>query len=436
MLDIDFIRNNPALVAEQSALKGYKVNIDELLTLDSAVRKGRGEVEEIRRRRNENAEKIKLSTGKPDPALIAEGKVMKAELATKEDALNQIESQFVQLLKKVPNMPMAHVPKGNSEEENQVVKHWGEKPKFSFTPKTHWQLAEPRGLIDKDRASKVTGTRFAYLKGGLVQLQFAIMQWVVSTLSNQSVIEKLVREHGLSIAPKAFIPVLPPAMIRTSIFDAMDRLEPRDERYRVGDEKDELWLQGSAEHTLGSMYFNETVPATELPIRYIGYSSSFRREAGSYSKDLEGIIRMHQFDKLELEVFSTSGTGFEEHKLLVAVQEHLVQQLGLHYQLLQKCTYDIGKPNVCGMDINVWMPGQDKYRETHTADYMSNYQARRLNTRYRDENGKLEFIHTNDATAFALGRIMVAIMEHYQNQDGTIRIPEVLIPWIGGLKQI
>lgn len=187
---------------------------------------------------------------------------------------------------------------------------------------------------------------------------------------------------------------------------------------------------------MGSMYYNETLPSSELPIRYVGYSSSFRREAGSYNKDMEGIIRLHQFDKLELETFSSAETGYEEHKLMVAVQQYLVQQLGLHYQLLEKCTYDIGKPNCCGVELNIWMPGQDKYRETHTADYMSDYQTRRLNTRYRDPQGKLEYAHTNDATAFAIGRLLVAIMENNQQADGTVIVPKVLVPWMGGVEKI
>lgn len=436
MLDLDYIRENPEFVAEQSKLKGYSVDIKAFLELDVALRKAKTAVDELRRRRNEVSEKMKAFSGKPDATLIAEGKNIKTDLAALEEGLTDLEGKFLALHKTIPNMPLPHVPVGNSEDDNKVVKEWGTKPTFSGTPQTHWQIAEPRGLIDKERASKVSGARFAYIKGGLVQLQFAIQQWVITTLSNPSVIEKLITDNKLAITPKPFVPVLPPAMIKTSVFDAMDRLEPRDERYQVGDAKDELWLQGSAEHTLGSMYINETVLAAELPIRYVGFSSSFRREAGSYSKDLEGIIRMHQFDKLELEIFSTGETGFEEHKLMVAVQEYLVQQLELPYQLLQKCTFDIGKPNVCGVDINVWMPGQGKYRETHTADYMSDYQTRRLNTRYRDGDGKLAFVHTNDATAFALGRIMVAIMENYQEEDGSIRVPKVLIPWIGGREKI
>jgi seryl-tRNA synthetase len=180
------------------------------------------------------------------------------------------------------------------------------------------------------------------------------------------------------------------------------------------------------------MYKDEILDESQLPVRYIGYSSSFRREAGTYGKDTEGILRMHQFDKLEMEVFSTAETGLDEHRLLVAIQEYLVSSLGLPYQLIQKCTADIGKPNARGIDIDTWMPGQGKYRETHTADYMTDYQARRLKTRVRKSDGSTELVHTNDATAFALGRVMIAIMENYQTAEGNIKVPEVLQPYMAG----
>jgi seryl-tRNA synthetase len=219
-------------------------------------------------------------------------------------------------------------------------------------------------------------------------------------------------------------------MLRTEPYRASARLNAEEVTYKI--EQDDLWLNASAEHTLCTMYWDEILPEDSLPIRYIGYSTSFRREAGTYGKDTEGIIRMHQFDKLEMEVFSTGATGLDEHKLLVAVQEYLVQQLGLPYQYLQKCTADIGKPNARGIDIEVWFPGQAKYRETHTADYMTDYQARDLKIRTRSKDGAVELVHTNDATAFALGRIMAAIVENYQQADGSVVVPEVLRPYMGG----
>lgn len=429
MIDIQIIRDTPDLVSEKSAQKGHPVNVQAILQLDKQRKEALVVVEELRAKRNEIAGRMKGS--KPSESDIAEGKNVKKQLLQLETSLKQTEEDLLVLLKKVPNIPLPEVPVGSTEEENKVVKTWGKKPIFDFEVKNHWQIAEARDLIDKDRAAKIAGSRFAYIKGPLVQLQFAIMQWVTNTLANEDIIKKIITDAGLQVSTKPFTPVLPPAMIRTDAYEAMDRLHPSDDRYRVGAEEDDLWLQGSAEHTLGSMYWNETLSEDIFPIRYIGYLTSFRREAGTYGKDTEGIIRMHQFDKLEMEVFSSAVTGYQEHLLLVAIQEYLVQQLGLPYQLLEKCTFDIGKPNARGIDIEVWMPGQNKYRETHTADYMTDYQSRRLNTRIKTKNGT-ELVHTNDATAFALGRIMVAIIENFQTADGHITIPPVLQTYMGG----
>jgi seryl-tRNA synthetase len=292
-------------------------------------------------------------------------------------------------------------------------------------------------MVDKARAAKISGSRFVYLKGDLVRLQFAIIQLVLDTLGNQEIIQKLIDENGLHISAKPFTPVLPPEVLRTEPYVASARLNAEEVTYKLED--DDLWLNASAEHTMCTMYWNEVLPEDMLPIRYIGYSSSFRREAGTYGKDTEGIIRLHQFDKLEMEVFSSPETGLDEHKLLIAIQEYLVQQLGLQYQFIMKCTFDIGKPNARGVDLNVWFPGQNRYIETHTADYMTDYQARDLKTRAkftRQEPGlaiaHTTLIHTNDATAFALGRIMAAITENYQTADGHITVPAVLKGYLGG----
>lgn len=434
MLDIQFIRDNADEVQTKSQQKGYQVDVRQLLQLDEERRGLLANVEALRQKRNENTDKIKQAGGKPDEALIHQGKLIKMELAQAEEQLNGVDEQFQKSLKAIPNMPLSDVPVGATEEENVVAKTVGEKPHFDFEPKEHWQIAEPRDLIDKERAAKISGSRFAYIKGDLVRLQFAIMQFVMQTLGDEAVIKKLVTENNLNVSTKPFTPVLPPALLRTEPYVASARLNAEEVTYKI--EQDDLWLNASAEHTLCTMYWNEILPEDQLPIRYIGYSTSFRREAGTYGKDTDGIIRMHQFDKLEMEIFSTPETGLDEHLLAVAIQEYLVQQLGLPYQVLQKCTFDIGKPNARGIDIECWMPGQGKYRETHTADYMTDYQARDLKVRTKRKNGQIALVHTNDATAFALGRTMVAIIENYQTADGHIIVPEVLRPFMGNQAQI
>ena len=291
-------------------------------------------------------------------------------------------------------------------------------------------------MLDKVRAAKIAGSRFGYLKGDLVRLQFAIVQFVMSTLTDEKIMQKLIDDNditdanGQKLSAKPFTPVLPPGMLRTEPYVASARLNAEDVTYKI--EQDDLWLNASAEHTLCTMYWNEILPEEQLPIRYLGYSTSFRREAGTYGKDTEGMLRWHQFDKLEMEVFSTAETGLAEHKLLCAAQEYLMQQLGVPYQILQKCTADIGKPNAAGVDVEAWFPGQNAYRETHTADYMTDYQTRDLKIRVRRASGGMELVHTNDATAFAMTRILAAVVENYQTAEGKVLIPEVLRPFMGG----
>ena len=433
MLDIQFIRDNPDLVTEKSAQKGYLVDIPKLLEVDKNRGAVQREVESLNQQRNQLAAQLKQ--GKPSNEQVAEGKKLRERQQQLSQTLDGVEAEYWKLLKTVPNLPESDVPIGKSEDENVVAKVWGDKPHFDFQPKSHWEIGEQRDWIDKERAAKVTGARFAYLKGDLVRLQFAIIQVVLDNLTNEKVIAKLITDNGLKLDAKAFIPILPPVMIREDIYDQMDRLEPREDRYHIDGEDDNLWLIGSAEHTLGSMYAGEILEEQDLPLRYIGYSTSFRQEAGTYGKDTEGILRMHQFDKLEMEVFSTKETSRDEHLLLIAIQEYLMQQLGIPYHVLVKCTADIGKPNARGVDIEAWLPGQHKYRETHTADYMTDYQARRLKTRVRREDG-VELIHTNDATAFALGRTTIAIIENNQTADGHVNIPAALQPYMAGQSQI
>ena len=430
MLDINYIRDNRQKVEDAIKNKGYTIDLDEILQLDDARKELSQKTDILRQERNQISSQMK--NGQPDQALISRGKEIKQELSSLEEKLSSVESDFLAKLKTVPNVPCDDVPVGLSEDENEVADVCGEPTKFNFEPKNHYEIGQARGWIDKERASKVTGARFAYIKGEMVSLQMAIVNFVMNSLSDEGVIKEICEANHLEhISTKPFTTVLPPLMLRTEMYDAMDRLEPRDDRYKI--EGEELWLQGSAEHVLGSMHAGEIFAEQDLPVRYLGYATSFRQEAGTYGKDMEGIIRMHQFDKLEMESFSTKETSREEHELFVAIQRWLIEQLRLPYRVIRKCTFDIGKPDARGIDMEVWLPGQGKYRETHTADYMTDYQSRRLNTRVRrDETGEVELVHTNDATAFALGRIMIAVIENYQNEDMTVRVPEVLRKYLNG----
>lgn len=429
MLDINYIRANRQKVEDAIKNKGYEIDLAEILNLDDERKSLSQKIDNLRQERNQVSAKMK--NGKPDKTLIERGKKLKKELSELEPKLSEVEKEYVSKLKTVPNVPEDDVPIGLSEDENQVAEVVGKPRDFNFTPKNHYEIGQERDWIDKERASKVTGARFAYIKGEMVKLQMAIVNFVMDSLSDERVIKEIIEKNGLDgVSTKPFTLVLPPLMLRTEMYDAMDRLEPSEDRYKI--EGEELWLQGSAEHVLGSMHAGEIFSEAELPARYLGYATSFRQEAGTYGKDMEGIIRMHQFDKLEMESFSTKETSRKEHELFVAIQRWLLEQLMLPYRVIRKCTYDIGKPDARGIDMEVWLPGQNKYRETHTADYMTDYQSRRLNTRVRRESGEVELVHTNDATAFALGRIMIAIIENNQNEDMTIRVPEVLRKYLNG----
>ena len=429
MLDINYIRANRQKVEDAIRNKAYEIDLDEVLKLDDERKSLSQKIDSLRQERNQISAQMK--NGKPDQKLISRGKELKTELSELESKLSEVEPTYLAKLKLIPNVPEDDVPVGLSEDENEVAEVIGEPTKFDFEPKNHYEIGQARGWIDKERAAKVTGARFAYIKGDMVKLQMAIVNFVMNSLSDEGVIAEIIKKNKLTgLSTKPFTLVLPPLMLRTEMYDAMDRLEPREDRYKI--EGEELWLQGSAEHVLGSMHANEIFQETELPVRYLGYATSFRQEAGTYGKDMEGIIRMHQFDKLEMESFSTKETSRKEHELFIAIQRWLLEQLELPYRVIRKCTYDIGKPDARGIDMEVWLPGQQKYRETHTADYMTDYQSRRLGTRVRRGNGEVELVHTNDATAFALGRAMVAVIENYQNEDMTIRVPEVLRKYLDG----
>lgn len=431
MLDIQFIRDNPEKVQEKAKQKGYDVDIQQLLGFDGKRRELQSQVEELRRQRNEIADSIK--GGRPSDEQVAKGREVKDRLSSLEHQLASIEQEFVTLWKTVPNMPLDSVPVGSTEEENVIIKTVGEQPKFDFEPKNHAEIAEARGWLDKERAAKIAGARFVYTMGDLVRLEFALWQYGMDVLGDEQVLQKIINDNNLKVNAKPFTPVLPPAVAKKSVFEATGRLNKEEQTYKIEDE--DLWLNASAEHTLAPIYLDEILPEEELPKRYVGYTTAFRREAGTYGKDTEGIFRLHQFNKLEMESFSTAETSLDEHLFQVAIQEYLMQQLGLPYQVLEKCTADIGRPNAKGVDINAWLPGQNAYRETHTADHITDYQARAMKTRIRRKDGGLELAHTNDATVFSQ-RPLAVILENNQQADGSILVPEVLRPYIGGKERI
>ncbi|MFA5853803.1 MAG: serine--tRNA ligase [Patescibacteria group bacterium] len=435
MLDLNFVREHPDLVKKGAAAKNSPVNVDALLEIDEKRRRLIGELQEKRAEQNTAGEKIAKETDADAKSkAVEEMRALKDGMKATETALVEVEAELDLLLKALPNIPSEDTPIGPDESGNVVIRKVGGPTTFDFEPKDHVALGEALGIIDNETGSEVAGARFTYIKGDLALLQNALHQLAWSILTNEALLSVVIKEAGLSVPSTPFVPVIPPLMIKPEVFARMARLEPRDERYHIP--SDDLFLIGSAEHTLGPIHMDETFKEAELPRRYVAYTPAFRREAGSYGKDTKGILRLHQFDKIEMESFSLPEQSRAEQGLFVAVQEHILKILGVPYQVVQVCTGDMGGPDSRQIDIESWMPGQNKYRETHTSDLMTDYQARRLNTRVRRDSGEMQFVHMNDATCIAMGRLLIAIMENFQEADGTIRIPKVLSPWMGGKTHI
>jgi seryl-tRNA synthetase len=430
MLDIKFIRENKEVVKEGAKKKHIEVDIDNLLSIDEKRLEILSRVEFLRGEQN----KVSISMGQKIEdslrlQLIEEMRLVKDELKEKEEELRNAIIEWQGLMLKIPNIPSVDTPIGPDDSANVVIRQWGEKPEFSFNPKEHSELGKALGIIDTETAGEVASSRFAYLKGDLVLLQFALIQMCLEILTNEETLKQIAEKSNISINVSKFIPVVPPVFVRPLVQVKMARYMTPEEHYIFPN--DDLMLIGSAEHTLGSMHMDKIFEEKDLPIRYAGYSTAFRREAGAAGKDTSGILRQHQFDKLEMEVFSLPENSMQEQNFLVAIQEYVLQTLKLPYQVVSVCTGDMGFPDTRQIDIETWMPGQNKYRETHSSDSTGGFQARRLNTRVRRIDGKIEPVHMNDATVVAIGRMLIAIMENYQQEDGTIKIPEVLQKYLG-----
>jgi seryl-tRNA synthetase len=420
MLDITLLREQPEMVKQKIATKNVDpALVDAFLKADGEWRALRAELDGFR------AEQKKFSEARD----VAGGKKNKEQIHLHEERLAEVEKQREMLWLQIPNLPSEDTPVGKDECGNQILRKNGEPRQFDFEPKDHLALGERLGIIDTETAAKVSGPRFGYLKGDAVLLEWALMQYGMDILTNHKVVESIARGVKSHYHAGAFVPVLPPVFIRPDVYQKMARLEPKEERYYMP--ADDLYLVGSAEHTLGPMHMDETIPEEKLPIRYIGFSTAFRREAGSYGRDTRGILRVHQFDKLEMESFVAPEDGATEQEFFVAIQEYLMWSLELPYQVVSICTGDMGGPDTRQMDIETWMPSQNKYRETHTADYNGDYQARRLGTRVKRKDGSTVFAHMNDATCFAAGRTIIAIMENYQTKEGKIEIPKALQKFMG-----
>ena len=413
MLDIKFIRENAQLVQEAAAKKRIDFNVKKLLEIDKERLEILKEVEDLRAKQNEAGEKIsRLKREKEKQKEIEAMKHLKSILSEKEFKLKEIEKEWQKLIYEVPNIPDPSVPEGESDKDNQEIRKWGEPTTFDFEAKDHISLMKELDLADFERGAKVAGFRGYFLKNDAALLSMALWQFVYDNFSQAG-----------------YQPVLAPSLVRMENFIGTGWLpQGREEIYKT---QDDLYLIGTSEVSMMGFHQDEIFKEEELPKKYLAFSPCFRREAGSYGKDTKGIFRVHQFDKIEMFSFCQPEDSQKEHQFLLAIEERLMQALGLSYRVLQICTGDLGRPAANKYDIEAWVPSENRYRETHSCSYFHDFQTRRLNIRYKDTEGKMRFAHSLNSTAIPTPRILVSLVENYQQEDGSIKIPELLRPYMG-----
>lgn len=415
MLDIKFIRENKDLVAAGAAKKHIDFNVEELLGLDDTRRALLAEVEAMRGKQNETASAVARASDQVErERMITASKLVKEELQKKEEELGETMKKWQLMMLSVPNIPDMSVPEGSDDADNQEIKTWGDIPQFSFTPRGQMELLEMHDMADFERGTKVAGFRGYVLKNDGARLIFALSQFVLNELSAEGftpmIVPSLVRRE--SLLGTGFLPQGEPDLYKTQDGD---------------------FLAGTAEVATMGYHMDEVLPLEELPKKYISFSTSFRREAGSHSKDVKGLIRVHEFYKWEQVILCEASheESVKYHEFLLQMSERLMQKLKIPYHVVLNCGGDLGLGQVKKYDIEAWVPSEGKYRETHSASYFHDFQTRRLNIRYRDKEGKMHFAHSLNNTAIATPRILVPLLENYQNADGTITVPEVLRPYMG-----
>jgi len=413
MLDIKLIRQNPDKIKQACRKKQAKVDIDRLLEIDKKRRELMVALDDTRAKKNKTNDQIKAIHDKSErETLILQMK----ELDTNSDRIqaefNEVDAEFQGLMSIIPNPPLDFVHEGKNENENKEIKKWGEIPKFDFTPKSHFELGESLDLIDTQRAGKVSGTRFGYLKNEAVILELALLDLGIKTLIK-----------------KGFTPILPPVMIQKDVLTGLGyNNNGFEETYCL--DQDNLCLVATTEHTIVPYFKDEILPEQNLPKRFVGFSNGFRKEAGSYGKDTKGILRVHEFHQSEMISFCRPEDSQSEHQLMLEIEEELMQVLKLPYHIMQMCSGDLGDPAAAKFDIEAWFPSENKYRETHSTSNCTDYQARTLNIRLKRKNNDLEFVHILNGTVFS-ERPILAILENYQQKDGSIKIPEALQKYAG-----
>jgi seryl-tRNA synthetase len=421
MLDLAFVRNNLPLVEEKLRQRGMDPAdvLKDFHAIDAERRAAITNAETMKAQRNKLTEEFqRLRKEKLDTASnLQEQKELKDKIADAEKIAEQADAQLRDILTGIPNLPDASVPVGHSADDNAEVRRWGTPPQFDFTPQPHWELGEALGILDLERAAKITGARFAVYWDLGARLERALANFMLDLHT---------REHG-------YTEVLPPFMVNAdSLYGTGNLPKFEADLFKVPHGDKNLYLIPTAEVPVTNLYRDETLDAARLPISLTAFTPCFRSEAGSYGKDVRGIIRQHQFQKVELVKFTRPEQSYEEHDKLTRDAEQVLQKLGLHYRTVVLCTGDMGFSSAKTYDIEVWLPGQNLYREISSCSNFEAFQARRANIRYRPEGGKKsEFVHTLNGSGLAIGRTWVAIIENYQQADGSVKIPDALRPYVG-----
>lgn len=414
MLDIKFLRENAALVRAGWAKKNATINLDELLKLDEQKRTLQLTVEQLKAEQNAAAKALPQLTGTEKEKSLAAMKQLKEDIKKTEPELNTITEKLNELLSYAPNIPLESVPEGKDDTENKVIKTHGEKTMFDFTPRDHVELGKILDCIEIEKAVKMSGARFYYLKNDAVLLEFALVQFVLHKLN-----------------AKGFTPVVPPVLVKESAMWSTGFFPAdRQQIYHVNAEDDDLYLVGTAEVPLTMLHADEIMDAEKFPRRYVGFSTCFRREAGTYGKDMHGILRVHQFDKIEMYSFCHPDKSEAEHEVIRETEEEILQDLGIPYQVVLICGGDLGAPAAKKYDLEGWIPSQNTYRELTSCSNCTDFQARRSKIRFK-EGKESRFIHTLNGTACAVGRTLIAILENYQQADGSVKVPTVLQQYVG-----
>ncbi len=416
MLDLGFVRKNLELVERKTRLRGVELDFEEFRRIDEERRRVIREVEELKHEKNRISKEIGRAKreGKDVAELVERSRALDDRIDELDKRAKELNDELYRFLARVPNLVHDSVPVGESEEENVVVREWGEPRRFDFEPRPHWEIGERLGILDFERAAKLSGSRFVVLKGWGARLERALINFMLDLHT---------KEHG-------YTEVWPPSIVRREVMFGTGQLPKfEDDLYRI--ERDDMFLIPTAEVPLVNLHREETLDEEVLPLYYTAFTPCFRREAGSHGRDVRGIIRQHQFSKVELVKFTTPETSYQELEKLVGDAEEVLRRLGLPYRVVELCTGDLGFSASKTYDIEVWIPSQNTYREISSCSNCEDFQARRADIRYKPKKGKKRYVHTLNGSGVAVGRTMVAILENYQQEDGSVVIPEVLRPYMG-----